>query len=650
MLWTGSTVAGWLNLAGIALVLAGLVAGWTVWASPRPPGRVSQALVMASLVAGLLGWGYLRLLIEPAYGTDSIAFNQYAAELLLQGKNPYAHSMLPSLEEFQVPPIHQTYLLDGTVVDDLSYPALSFLLYLPALVLGLNMQAAVVTDLVAWAIAFLLLWRLLPGGAAWAAALLMTFTIYVSFVVGGVTDSLFLPFVFLAVWRWDRFGDPTERGAARWIGPVALGLAMCVKKTPWFLFPFLLVGVAREAHLQGARWPGRIARYTGIALGVFLAINAPFIAADPLEWLRGVVVPLASPTVPGGEGLVNLGLLHHIGGNLDLYAVTGALAAMTALTAFGLYYAQLKRAWIPLVALVFFWPTRSFASYLIELIPAALLAGVTVRAVLPEAPKRLLRIAKGSALAVPAALFLVSLTLTLAARPPLEIEIVTTRSTGQLGTISGIDLRVTNTSDRALEPHFTIQKAGFLTTFWYPLEGDAPGTTGVIPPHDTRRIFLRAPNSQSMPALTGGYIVQAFTDDPATVSSSELVPPPRSRLVLSPSAINSPVPAGSPVRLTVKLVDEFGERARRPGVQVALGQVVYSQENLFAGETSINGLPVGQSPVLSRTNASGEAVFVVRGVRAQADPVFFQAWIGPRSGIPHGYSNLVSVQFTTSRA
>jgi uncharacterized membrane protein len=227
MLWTGSTVAGWLNLVGIALVLAGLLAGWHVWAFPRPPGLLMQALVMSLLVAGFLAWGYFRLLLEPGYGTDSIAFNQYAAELLLQGQNPYAHSMLPSLEQFHVPPIHQTYLLDGTVVDRLSYPALSFLLYVPALYLGLDMQAAVITDLIAWAVAFLLLWRLLPRSSAWAAALLMTFTIYVSFVVGGVTDALFLPFVFLAVWRWDRFGDPAERGAARWIGPVASAL-QCV--------------------------------------------------------------------------------------------------------------------------------------------------------------------------------------------------------------------------------------------------------------------------------------------------------------------------------------------------------------------------------------------------------------------------------------
>lgn len=223
-LWNGSSVAAWFNLAGIGLVLAGLLAIWRVWASAQPPKRSEQALIMVLVAAGLLAWGYLQVLLAPGYGTDSVAFNQYAAELLLDGRNPYGHSMLPALDRFLVPTIYHTYLLDGTPVESLSYPALAFLLYVPALALGLSMQAAIFTDLAAWALACLLLWRLFPQRCAWAAALIMSFAVYTSFVAGGVTDALFLPFVLLAVWRWDRFGDPAEPGASRWLGPIALGL------------------------------------------------------------------------------------------------------------------------------------------------------------------------------------------------------------------------------------------------------------------------------------------------------------------------------------------------------------------------------------------------------------------------------------------
>ncbi len=53
-------------------------------------------------------------------------------------------------------------------------------------------------------------------------------TTYTDYLLGGVTDSLYLPFVLLAVWRWDRYRDPDERGTARWAGPLALGAAMAV--------------------------------------------------------------------------------------------------------------------------------------------------------------------------------------------------------------------------------------------------------------------------------------------------------------------------------------------------------------------------------------------------------------------------------------
>ena len=88
---------------------------------------------MLVLVTAICSWAYLEVLRQPAYGTDEVAFDQYAAELLRHGMNPYAHSVLPALQRFLVPPIYHTYLLNGSEVDRFSYPALSFLFYIPAL-------------------------------------------------------------------------------------------------------------------------------------------------------------------------------------------------------------------------------------------------------------------------------------------------------------------------------------------------------------------------------------------------------------------------------------------------------------------------------------------------------------------------------------
>jgi uncharacterized membrane protein len=643
-IWTGSTTAGWVNPFALALVLIGLVLGVWVFAASRPPGRTAQATIMLALVAAIAIWAYLEVLRQPAYGTDEVAFDQYAAELLRHGMNPYTHSLLPALQRFLVPPIYHTYLLSGGEVDHFSYPALSLLAYIPALLLGVRQQAAVFTDLAAWAGAFLLLWRLLPAGVGWAAALLLGFLTYANYVVGGVTDALFMPFLFLALWRWDRYGAADETGPARWLSPVALGLAASVKQTPWFIVPFLLVGLAQEGRARGGRaWLTLPAKYLAVAAIPFAALNLPFVVLNPAAWARGVVLPLLSPTVPGGQGLVNLSLFAQLGGNLREYTFAGAFALISALTAFALYYPSLKRALVPLVACVFFWPTRSFASYLIDLTPAAVLAATTVRPAPALSP--LLGRIRPLIAALPVAALAVLVVLIVSSSPPLDVKVVGLRSTGQLRTIDGIRVRVTNRSSRPLRPHFAVINGGYLTSFWYALGSTTQRSAIVVRPHETTQFFLRAPNAQSMPSIEAGFVVEAFTASPATVSASKLVPPIARHLVISPSALNQPVRITRPVKLSVQLVNLLGNPVRQRGTLVALGQIIYGERSLLPGEASIDGRPEGETPITRRTDEQGRVNFTIHGVQAQSEPVFFQAWIAPARGAPTGFSNLLAIQF-----
>ena len=78
--------------------------------------------------------------------------------------------------------------------------------------------------------------------------------IYVDYATGGVTDSLMMPFMVLALWRWDRFGDTTERSSARWIGPIALGIACTFKQSAWFIVPMLVTAITIESMSAGRGW------------------------------------------------------------------------------------------------------------------------------------------------------------------------------------------------------------------------------------------------------------------------------------------------------------------------------------------------------------------------------------------------------------
>ena len=84
-------------------------------------------------MAALAIWSYFQVYMAPDYGTDEIAFDQYAAQLALHGINPYLHSMAAAFPLFHVSPNGYTFLLNGRPVTTLSYPALSFEAYLPLL-------------------------------------------------------------------------------------------------------------------------------------------------------------------------------------------------------------------------------------------------------------------------------------------------------------------------------------------------------------------------------------------------------------------------------------------------------------------------------------------------------------------------------------
>lgn len=641
--WGGSTVVPGANLTAIALIAVGLVGIWYAWFHSGDLPRVVQMLLLAALTVGLTYHAIMMWIVDPAYGTDAAAFDQYAASLAMHGHNPYTQSMEPSLTMFHVPVLFHTYRLDGTAVTALSYPAGSFLPYIPWLAIASSWQAANIVDMLFWVAGMLLMWRMLPRDVCWISAVIGAATMYFGFMAGGLTDALFVPFTLLAVYKWDRFADTDIAGWRKWIGPLALGAAMSVKQTPWFLLPFLVLGIVFEARARGINPARTAARYIAAVFGVFVLLNAPWLLASPSAWLRGTVVPFLDPTIPDGQGLINLAVFHGIGGgNLSLYTVLAGLFMLFALAAFMLRYERMKRAWVPLIGIAFFLPTRSFGSYLFMMIPAAIVAGVTVRTATANPFPRLSRHA-GRILAAAGLAVVGSGVFALTRPAPLTITVVGTRSTGQLQTLDQVTVRVTNRTGNTVRPHFTVNSSGHATSFWYVM--NEHGLTDVaVRAHQSVTLMLQAPNTASMPSLTAPMEVEAYTAKPASVSVSRkyLVSPTGTRII--PDSVNRPVPAGVPVQVKVQAETQYGSPLRKAGIPITLNQTVYGQDGILAGESAINGHREGFSPVVASTDADGVATFTVVGNQAQSAPVYYQAWIAD-GVVPHGYSNMLSIRY-----
>ena len=643
---------------GLGTIVASLAA--------RLPPRWAEAAAWATLalaVSGFLVWSYLQVVTAPGYATDEIAFDQYAAQLLTHGLNPYTHSMAPAFALYHVSPNGYTFHLDGSPVTSLSYPSLSFLIYVPFIMAGWSSQVAVAINVAAWAVGVVLAFAFLPRSVRPLAIVVGSLSVYIGYAVGGVTDALFVPLLIGAVVRWDRFA--WTRGPGAWRGPVLLGLAMAVKQTPWALLPFLAAGVTLEARGRGANrneTARTAARYCAIALVAFLVPNLAFVAANPRAWLSGVLTPLSSHTVPAGQGLVGLSLFLGLGGG-SLLAYSAALVvvlvAMWVIYVFT--YPALKACAVAMPAVVLFFSARSFGSYLVTMLPAAIVAAMTIRRepaervetsgaeTRPIAPART---RARSPSACPRAHVRAVLAVSLCAcalvvgsifwyRPPLSVTITSVRTTGQLATVVQMGVEVTNHSRHALRPAFSVESGGTLTAFW---SADGPG--GPIPPGHRAHYTLFAPNFFAQPPISGGFQVVAFTDSPGTVSRSSAYVPTTWHVGLEPDAVDRVVPVGEVLSIHAQILDQIDRPVAVAGVPVYLGQITYAQKGLIYSEAIINQGQVGQTPVSAITNSDGQATFVIRGTQVTNDPVYFEAnLVNSSQFFPYGYSEIVPVRF-----
>ncbi|HEU0027649.1 MAG TPA: hypothetical protein VFQ25_11085 [Ktedonobacterales bacterium] len=303
----------------------------------RPPtwrwlrSRWARSLALAlTLGAGVIGLRQLGVMLATsvqtsyAYPNDGATLDQYAAQQLLAGHNPYVTTdLVAAIHQYQQDPAYTTPLRDGPFAgrawtdypsaDErrvafatqpegdpaavtgfetrLSYPALAFLPLVPLVWAGLP-NGVPLTALCWLGLVALLVMAAPPELRPWVGLLALADVPLLNAAGIADPDLLYLLPLF-AAWRW------RQRGA---LSAVTLGLALAAKQLAWFSAPFYAVLIWRE---RGAR--AALARLAG-AGAVFAAINLPFFINNPRAWLSGVLAPQLDPMFPFGNGLVRLSL------------------------------------------------------------------------------------------------------------------------------------------------------------------------------------------------------------------------------------------------------------------------------------------------------------------------------------------------------
>ena len=610
----------------------------------------ANALILVVLVGA---WTLVQFHNSPGYTTDELSFDQYAGQLVAHGlHNPYVHSMKAAGPMFRLSPDGYTYTINGTPVTALSYPSLSFLLYVPFLLLGWTNELGAGLNVAGWMIAILLMFWLLPRNLRPAVLLLSSIDVYLSFAIGGVTDMLYIPLLVIAAYRWDRFGE----SRLSYINPIAVGLAMSIKQTPWPVVAFVLCALAwdeYDKHGNIEQAAKRAGRYFAIVVGVFLIPNLPYLIASPSAWFKGVFQPFTAQMVPTGQGLISLTLFAHLGGgSLEAYTAILVLMALLTLVLFVGTYPLLRPATFILPSVFYFFAARSQTNYLIPLVPVGIVGAITAG---PPAARRaadvgkrlggLLRgrmwIGATAGVAVAAAAVMIY---AFTALSPLTVTIVKEGTTGYLGTIRFVTVEVHNHTDHRVIPSYTLQTSHGDTTFWRINHGPH-----MIRPGTTARVQLFARNYQAEPGMNDGFSVLAFTDHPEAVSVSHRFLINLWRTATSPQSFNDPQKIGKVITVTVGLLDHFNSPVRRAGVRVYLGQSLYSGFGASVKKSSarIDGRKPG-SKSFEYTNSQGVATFHIVGIKPST--ITFSAHLWNKQGLfvygASGYLNITFVHRT----
>ena len=649
-------LAGALAAAAFALAIA-VVAIAVTCRLATTLDRLDWVVLVAAVV--LMGaWAAAELYFEPAYGTDEAAFVQYAAKLVMHGHNPYQTNLLPALTEFRVPASYATYKLDGTIASNLAYPSLSFLLIVPAVLLTHGVQAVIVENVFFLVVELILVSCFLPRRyRSLGVVIVLGLPFLFTNTLGGGIVTMAIPFMIVVARKWSDVGRGGRLGRAGVLQAVCLGLAASISQFPWFVAPFLVLGLwrFRSRELGFHRGTLVVTRFFLTACGTALLINAPFIVWAPRDWITGILSPLFQHAIPFGQGLIDATVYFHLGGgNLSYYTYAAIASLIALLIAYGIHIERLWKLAFIVPSAVFLLATRSLYEYLIMMVAMWIVSVVAAGdgggprdQAHPARSAGLLDLplVRSVALGIPMVVGATCIVLALTTAPPLSISIKAIETNGQFGRVWQIRTLVTNRSRTSIVPHFATDGSGYLTTFWNTVAG--PRT---LRPGERALYTLVAPNVGSMPGVTQSFVLQAVTESPDTISSSARFTPEGFETYISPSYVNARVPLGKSVTLSVELRSVYGAPVHRQGVRIALGEVIYAQSALIPAEAQINGSPPGQSPVTVMTDGDGVATFQVRNTFVQGgNPVYFQAYADPISSFPYGYSEVVSVQWATQR-
>ena len=292
----------------------------------------------------------------PQLSSDELIIDAYAAHLTMMGANPYTVPLLTAaLAFFHIPfstaVSFMTPLTTGGFVSGLSYPALSFLVYVPALLAGLDPRV----------ILFLLTFMLLSAiilrygrSGLWSLALIALLVILLD------PNAVFYPLTSVTDAGWALLLALSLLFRRRpWISGALFGLSLAFKQIPLVVLPFYLYMIYREGGRRAA------GSFTAAGVAAFMITNAPFLAASPSAWLSAVISPEGGRLIGIGQGAGAISFLGYYQLPYDYFLAMEALMVIALFLLYILKYDRYRYAFLAFPIFIFFFNYRDLFNYIV---------------------------------------------------------------------------------------------------------------------------------------------------------------------------------------------------------------------------------------------------------------------------------------------
>ena len=311
---------------------------------------------LAPIIILGLTWTFSFWYGTPRVPTDEFALDYYSAHLFLGGSNPYLPSNTANVYSFLTTPngfqySQTTPYLSGGFVTNLTYPALAFLSFIPANLMG---NYPTLTLLPLYTIPPLIIyWAYLKNDLK-SVAIIPVFLIllnpsYLVQVSLGYPDIIWVIFTAASIFYYRKPG----------ISGLMMGLAMAVKQIPWLLVPFLFIFIFRESGKKAS------IKWIALAFLAFFMVNAHFIIENPAYFFRSMAGPEIQQLIGIGFGPSQFAFLDLIPISKEFFTFMVLAFFIVGTASYIAYYKNLKYAFLAFPIIIFLFNYRLLLSYVL---------------------------------------------------------------------------------------------------------------------------------------------------------------------------------------------------------------------------------------------------------------------------------------------